>query len=206
MDAKATDDDAWIGGWLEESEDPKKCEWFSEKVPSWMAPWLKIKGRNPKRVIAALEMLATLVAVKLWLKKAGGDVNVRAEAFTDNRGNEFIVQRGMTTKFPLVLLVIEMSETLRSEDATAGLTWIKREENQLADDLTNEEFGKFDEKKRVIVTEEKCKWVVLGELLPESEELYRELQAAKEKKKQEKKNVVKLPNAKGRKFFGRWIS
>ena len=28
-------------------------------------PWLRARGNNPKRVIAALEMLATLMAIKL---------------------------------------------------------------------------------------------------------------------------------------------
>eukprot|EP00438_Fugacium_kawagutii_P035385 Skav201844 [mRNA] locus=scaffold484:280511:282334:- [translate_table: standard] len=205
-DAKATEDQAWIGGWIEEDEDSKKCEWFSEEVVPWMAPWLKIKGRNPKRVIAALEMLATLVAVKIWIRKAGGDMNVRAEAFTDNRGNEFILQKGMTTKFPIALLVIEMSETLRSEEATAGLTWIRREDNQKADDLTNMEFKHFSEERRIRVTEEKCEWLVLKDLLPKSEELYREIQEFKDRKKLEKAAKTLLPKGKKRKYFGRWIS
>lgn len=167
---------------------------------------MKVKGKNPKRVIAALEMLATLVAVKLWIRKAGGEVEVRAEAFTDNRGNQFILQKGMTTKFPIVLLVIEMSETLRSEDAMASLTWIRREENQLADDLTNNKFDSFSEEKRKKVTEANCKWLVLGELLPKSEALYRELQDLKEKKIKDKKKDAAKRKSKSRKYFGRWSS
>jgi hypothetical protein len=31
-----------------------------------MAPWLKMKKGNLKRVIAAFEMLASLVAINLW--------------------------------------------------------------------------------------------------------------------------------------------
>ena len=64
-DAKATEDGAWIGGWLQESEDLKECEWFAEEVREERAPWLRCRGGNPKRVIAALEMLATLVALRL---------------------------------------------------------------------------------------------------------------------------------------------
>ena len=82
-DAKATDTDAWIGGWVEELDNPKGCRWFSEKVEDWMAPWLRLKWGNPKRVIAALEMLATLVALKLWSCDVGnGGVQVRTVAFT----------------------------------------------------------------------------------------------------------------------------
>ena len=99
-----------------------------------MAPWLRMKKGNPKRVIAALEMLATLVAIKLWLGDGGKKLDLYTEAFTDNRGNEFILKKGMSTKFPIALLVIEVSETLRSLNATADLKWIRREENQRADE------------------------------------------------------------------------
>ena len=204
-DAKATDDEAWIGGWLQSDEDTKKCAWFSERVEPWMAPWLKMKKGNPKRVIAALEMLATLVAVKLWLGDGTQNLCVHTEAFTDNRGNEFILKKGMSTKFPIALLVIEVSETLRCLGATADLKWIRRDENQRADDLTNQDYHAFEMSKRIRVTKENCRWVVLGELLPESEELYNEVQRFKEKKKSEKEEKVRRKMA-GRKFFGRWNS
>ena len=42
------------------------------------------KKRSPKRVIASLEMLATLVAVKIWGDKSTSDLLVNVEAFTDN--------------------------------------------------------------------------------------------------------------------------
>lgn len=204
-DAKATEEDAWIGGWLQVGSDTKKCPWFSEKVEAWMAPWLRVKKGNPKRVIAALELLATLVAIKLWLKDDGGRLQMHTEAFTDNKGNEFILKKGMSTKFPIALLVIEVGETLRKRSATADLKWVRRDDNQRADDLTNEEFKEFCEERRVRVTRENCKWEVLDELLPESEQLFREVQAFKEKKRSEKakKNEEKK---KGQKFFGRWNS
>ena len=149
----------------------KECRWFSEKVDVELAPWLRARKGNPKRVIAALEMLATLVAIKLWVPDDGGHLKIHAEAFTDNKGNEFILKKGLSTKFPITLLVIEASETLRKKGATADLKWIRRDDNQKADDLTNENFKAFEEKKRIKVTKENCKWEVLGELLPESEEL-----------------------------------
>ena len=134
-----------------------------------MAPWLRDKGGNPKRVIAALEMLATLMALKLWAgEQLDKGLQVRTVAFTDNRGNEFILKKGMSTKYPLTLLLIEICETLREKEMTASLHWVRRDENQLADDLTNEEFGKFDEEKRVRVTKQNCEWKVLGGLLKES--------------------------------------
>ncbi|CAL1134668.1 unnamed protein product [Cladocopium goreaui] len=57
-DAKATEDSAWIGGFKQDASG-KVLEWFSEEVPVAWAPWLKLK-RDPKRIIAALELLASL--------------------------------------------------------------------------------------------------------------------------------------------------
>lgn len=183
----------------------KKCQWFSEKVEPWMAPWLKVRSGNPQRVIAALEMLAMLVAIKLWMPESEGHLRVHAEAFTDNKGNEFILNKGMSTKFPITLLVIESSETLRKKGATADLRWIRREDNQRADDLTNEEFVAFESWRRRRIAEENCKWEVVGELLPESEQLYKEVQAFKEKRRSEKVKK-KEERRNGHKFFGRWNS
>ena len=206
-DAKATDEAAWIGGWLQEDDDPKKCQWFSERVESWMAPWLGVRGGNPKRVIAALELLASMVAIKIWSKRLGGDFQVRTEAFTDNAGNEYIVKRGMSTKFPITLLIIELNEVLRTEGITATLSWIRRDENQLADDLTNEEFSKFDMEMRVRVTRDNLEWLVLEELLPESNELYTEIQKFKEEKQKKRKADVEMNKRKKKqKYFGRWNS
>ena len=115
------------------------------------------------------------------------------------------MKKGMSTKFSIALLVIEVNETLRSLNATADLKWIRREENQRADDLTNQDYRAFDETKRVRVTPENCKWTVLDELLPESEELYKEVQKFKEEKKIKKMEMVKKKRG-GRKFFGRWNS
>ena len=148
-DAKATESGAWIGGWLQSSSDPRQCQWFSEVVTEKMAPWLRSRNQDPKRVIAALEMLASLVALKLWGTSEGSDMRIHAKAFTDNRGNQFILKKGMSTKYPITLLVIEVAETLRSTNSGADLIWVRREENQLADDLTNEEFSRFDLKNRI---------------------------------------------------------
>ena len=46
---------------------------------------------------------------------------------------------------------------------------------------------------------------MLDELLPESEELYKEVQKFKEEKKIKKMEMVKKKRG-GRKFFGRWNS
>ena len=204
-DAKATEQAAWIGGWLEECEDSKRCRWFSLQVTEVSAPWLYYRGKNPKRVIAALELLATLVALKLWLKSAGDSAEVCAEAFTDNRGNAFILKKGLSTKYPVTLLVIEVAETLRRCDAFATLTWVRRDGNELADALTNEDFSAFDHQRREAVEEGGLQWHVMDELLRGSEVLFNEIKEHK-KKKQDDGPKLSLARKKPKKYFSRWKS
>ena len=56
-----------IGGFLEISKG-KPGPWFSLEVDRALAPWAFAKG-HPKKVIAALELLATLVGIRLWRER-----------------------------------------------------------------------------------------------------------------------------------------
>jgi hypothetical protein len=58
--------------------------------------------------------------------------------------------------------------------ATVDLAWRRRCENQAADDLTNEEFGKFDPKMRVSKSVSDIDWKVLPRLMAEAEALFQE--------------------------------
>ena len=90
-DAKATEDRAWIGGYLGTSDESMECPWFSCEVTEGMAPWLKCRKGSPKRVIAGLELLATIIAVKLWAPAYRGRMVAKIPARTDNLSNEFAV-------------------------------------------------------------------------------------------------------------------
>ena len=205
-DAKATEEKAWIGGWLEESSELKECRWFAMEVKEDLAPCLRCRKGDPKRVIAALEMLGTLVAMKLWAGAGAGEFDdVKTKAFTDNQGNQYIVQKGMSTKFPLTLLMMEMSEELRAKKVSATLEWVRRDENQAADDLTNMEFGKFDSSKRCTLSSEEMRWRVLDGLMSQSQLLYEEIEMRKREKKLEKTAAPKRGRKPG-KFFNRWAT
>eukprot|EP00435_Cladocopium_sp_Y103_P046262 s364_g13.t1 len=72
-DAKATESGDWIGG-FKCSSNGAAMEWFSEEIkPDW-AEWMQYK-KDPKRLIASLELLASLVAVKLWMPQRRRDAN-----------------------------------------------------------------------------------------------------------------------------------
>ena len=50
----------------------------------------------------------------------------------------------MSTKFPLTVLVMELSESFRFGNCCLTLDWLRRDKNQLADDLSNMKFDSFD--------------------------------------------------------------
>ncbi|CAE7879974.1 unnamed protein product, partial [Symbiodinium necroappetens] len=89
-DAKAETGRAWIGGFLE-LVDGCQGPWFSlEVVESW-APWAFAK-RDPGKVIAALELLATLVGVRLWVPDGDAKKTSLSEATrTTMQSNESLL-------------------------------------------------------------------------------------------------------------------
>ena len=146
---------------------------------SW-ADWLFVEN-DLKRIIASLELLATLVAVRLWSGNLGsrsrGVCWIRAG--TDNQSNTYAVSKMMSTKFPLTLLVMELSETLRSSCCELSLDWIPREKNQLADDLTNEKVDHFPMNCRMRWIGGDTKWIALERMIYKSREFFDELQLEK---------------------------
>ena len=85
----------------------------------------------------------------------------------------------MTTKFPSCLILMEMAEELSSKRCDMQLTRIRRDRNQLADDLTNEKFDSFDAKFRIPLKGEELRWHVLDKLLSHADGYYSELLSKK---------------------------
>ena len=181
-DAKATEHTehgAWIGGYKQDAKGAI-LEWFSEEVPHSWADWMTYK-KDPKRVIATLELLASLVAVKLWMPRGKEHVKAKCclKGMTDNLGNTFAISKWMSTKFPLTIFVMELSETLRRGNCTLSLEWVRRDKNQLADDLTNLVFDKFDMDMRRRWKPETQEWHVLTQFLEHSKGFHGEMKKRK---------------------------
>ena len=75
---------------------------------------------------------------------------------------------------------MEMAEELSAKRCDMQLTWIRRDLNQLADDLTNEKFDSFDAEFRIPLKGVELKWRVLDKLLGHADGYYNELSARKE--------------------------
>ena len=116
---------------------------FPRVTRQW-APWAFSK-ESPNKVLASLELLATLIAVKLWVpdSKDRQVSKLAIRGYTDNESNKALVKKAMTAKFPSTLVLLELAEELAFKSCEPGLTWIRRDANQLADDLTNGNFKEF---------------------------------------------------------------
>ena len=180
-DAKAEDERAWVGGFLEVTVGGH-CPWFSLEVKESWAPWAFAKG-SPKKTIAALELLATLIAVKLWVPASDGRQisRVAIRGYTDNKSNEALVKKAMTTQYPSGLILMELAEELASKDCELQLAWIRRDLNQLADDLTNEEFKMFDMAFRIPLKGEDLQWKILDQLLGHAKSYFEDISCRKRK-------------------------
>ena len=76
---------------------------------------------------------------------------------------------------PSTLVLLELDEELAAKSCELGLTWIRRDANQLADDLTNENFKEFSPDFRIPLKGEEIEWRVLDKLLDHANGFYQEL-------------------------------
>ena len=106
-----------VGGWeCLGGRRPGEARWFSETLDRKNAPWAFSKG-EPFRVVAALELYGTLLSIVAfsgdWPTAAAGQVTISAS--TDNAGNAQILTRLMSSKFPLVVVLVELSAQIRAK-------------------------------------------------------------------------------------------
>ena len=157
-DAKAEDDRVVIGGWCCTDGGPRDARWFS--LEFWPCDWPELFTRvRNQSLIATWELMASLVSLVLFLPL---DNDATATDFTtaqfavtgvsDNKSIFFAVQRFLTSAFPLTVFLMELSIQLQRRALWMDLKWVNRDNNKLADALTNEFFEEFDMKKRIHIT------------------------------------------------------
>jgi hypothetical protein len=188
-DAKAEGDDVAIGGWLcAGGLAPADAPWFAMKITRKFAPWA-FKHGEPFRAIASLELLATLICIIAFVESGlveattGLAVLGSIGGSTDNQGNSFLINKMMTTKFPLVAVLMEIAARLNKSGKTLNLTWTPRGQNAEADELSNFIFKSFDPAKRIDISLESIDFLVLHQALKQGEELYSLVEEAKTKKR-----------------------
>ena len=144
-DTKGDADRVVIGGWECRGGKPEaQARWFSLTILPTDAPWLFDKGHSSK-TIASGELLATLASTQLFCDSSTpGEGSMSLSGLTDNKGNTFVLAKMLSTKYPLALVLMQLSVVLSEKKLWLNLDWVPRLENSSADDLTNDEFGKFD--------------------------------------------------------------
>ena len=113
------------------------------------------------------ELLAVTVAVVVFGKEGswrGADGRFAISSFTDNSSNTFVVDKFLSTKFPVSLVLMELAFQLSQLKVSLSLPWIPREQNEEADDLSKERFDKFDARKRIAVNLEDIGFRVIPRL------------------------------------------
>ena len=137
-----------------------------------LGSWAFLKG-DTKKVIAALELFATLTGVRLWVPdgKTRQTTRVAIKGYTDNQSDESLLKKFMTSKFLSTLILMELAEELTFKRCELKLHWLRRDENQLADDLTNEKFDSFDSEFRIPLKGADMQWRILNKLVLSAEGL-----------------------------------
>jgi hypothetical protein len=184
FDAKAEGELIRIGGWETHGNTaPKDARWFSVALSKANAPWAFSKG-DPFKVVAALELVGALLCVMIFAPKAGWretSGRVVLTGFTDNKGNTHVMDKFMSSKYPLCVVLMELAEQLRA-CAALNLQWTPREQNVEADALTNDEFHDFSMENRMDVKFEEIEFIILRELMVSTGELAAGLAEAKRAK------------------------
>jgi len=206
-DAKGEETYVVLGGWECKNNTPiGQARWFSVKLTAAEAPWLFLKGHGSK-TIASSELLATLLAVHLFCpcpspeaKPTKGLMVCGGE--TDNAGNMYVVGKLMTTKLPLVAVLMELAIMLADRNLWLDLQWVRRTSNIEADALTNEEFEGFDPSLRIEVDWGKLPRGIMDEMLAVGEKFALDLETLKLKKREHAASHGK--KGKVRKVKGKW--
>jgi hypothetical protein len=143
-----------------------------------------VKEGEAFRVIASLELFASLLCLMLFVAPNAGrsKASLCFYGVSDNQGNTALINKASTGRFPLYLILMELTEQLALRQISLDLVWQPRELNQSADDLTNEEFRSFSDQLRIPVVLSDLNWVVLPELYKEARDLHEEIQDRKNAK------------------------
>ena len=187
LDAKAEGDKVVVGGWeVLKSEDTRDAPWFSITLTRASAPWAYARG-DPFRTIASLELLGSLVSLVLLVpvEERRGDTSalVTMTCSTDNQGNSFLLDKLLTTRYPLGVVLMELAHQMKLRRMLLRARWVPRFQNQEADDLTNDEFRHFYPKKRIQVDLKDLNFKIMNQLFEVGDDYIKQLEATRESEK-----------------------
>ena len=153
-DAKCTDDSVVIAGWECVGD---RRRWFSLSISEGAAPYFFKPQKGAQWASTSAELLASLAALFAfgWLEVSSRRKSVPValmNAGTDNQSNESLSQKRSTTRWPLMLVNMQLSVLLSAAKLQLYLVWRPRDQNSEADALTNGIFDGFDSADRIEFT------------------------------------------------------
>ena len=149
-DAGAGDTTATVGGWFSNTQDPQKDQvwWFMEPITEASHPWAFEKG-TPQRRISSLELYGAVVLAKLITHKLGSQPAI-IPIFTDNQGNALALLSGRSKRWPNAAMIMDLVVTLHIAGSSIRPSFVKREFNTWADQLTHMDSTGFSPDRRLI--------------------------------------------------------
>ena len=158
-DAKCEPGRVVLGGWLIGSR--AECwdsPWFSLTLTPAEAPWL-FRGPDQESSWASTsaELLGSLVALKVFdigksFQHLAASHIVKCGGGTDNKAASSVTSKRLSTKLPLLIILMEYLGTCEEIGLRCHLDWRPRDTNTEADDLTNGRFEAFQDSRRIQVS------------------------------------------------------
>ena len=155
-DAKCENGRIGLAGWsLDEGvEKLKLANWFHLEIFPDQLPMLFKEDGSTQWCSTAAELLASYAAAVAfgYLEGKGRSKNLRMAITggTDNKANQALQEKNMSTKWPLLAVHMQVSSELLAKGVRMKLRWRPREENVPADAITNSDFHLFDMDRRVV--------------------------------------------------------
>ena len=176
-DAKCENTRVVLGGWdTSKTSDTRKARWFSLELTPSDVPWLFRPEKGSSWSSTSAELLATWVALQVFTQDVPQHGLFRsAVAGTDNQANEGTTENRSSTKWPLCVVMMQLSSTMKKRNMLLKVKWRPREFNQDADDLTNAKFHNFDPTLQIRVQWESLCKPVIDLLAPFNDEFSKHL-------------------------------
>ncbi len=188
VDAHAEGSSVGVGGWLPARSPAGNIvkaasKWFAVSLNRDNAPWAFAKSGEPYRAIAALEAYGALLSLIAFapLLPADSKARLRLPGFTDNASNTFSLARLMTTKYPLLIVIMEIAIQSEARNLVLDLEWVPRDSNEEADALSRGDTTGFDPAHRVTLDLENLPLQVMNDMMKQGQEL----QALKQQRRAE---------------------
>ena len=131
VDAQASDERTGVGGWCpvlgeDGTPDPSRSRWFSIEIDKQNFPWVFSLGEKASRVIATLESLAVLLALKAFYGSGPREARQKVRlqpTWTDNRGNGAALNKLMSTQYPINAVLMELAVHCKRTGIVPIVNW-----------------------------------------------------------------------------------